>query len=85
MNRAVRTNDGGEGFMVGAGNHFSYAGLIEAFKGVNKKKRRIDSRDQAAGALHEAAKRFDQIFSGVLAKNSDPVRCDNAYVPMCSP
>jgi hypothetical protein len=51
------------GFMVGAGYHFSYAGLIEAFKGVSKKKRRIDTRDQAAGALHEAAKQFDDIFS----------------------
>ena len=75
----------GEGFMVGAGYHFSYAGLIEALKGVSKKKRRIDTRDQAAAALHEAAKQFDDIFAGMRAPNLNRVRCDNAYVPMCSP
>ena len=31
-NRAVRVDDGGCGWMVGAGHHLSYAGLIEYFK-----------------------------------------------------
>jgi hypothetical protein len=31
-NRAVRADDGGLGWMVGAGHHLSYAGLIEYFK-----------------------------------------------------
>ena len=32
VNRTVRADDGGVGWMVGAGHHFSYAGLIEFFK-----------------------------------------------------
>lgn len=31
-NRHVRVNDGGVGWMVGAGHHLSYAGFIEFFK-----------------------------------------------------
>jgi hypothetical protein len=63
MNRAVRTDDGGAGFMVGAGLHFSYAGLIEAFKARNGK-RSHDDWSTAASMLHMAAKSFVAIFSG---------------------
>mmetsp|Transcript_21344 Transcript_21344/g.56190 ORF Transcript_21344/g.56190 Transcript_21344/m.56190 type:complete len:346 (+) Transcript_21344:580-1617(+) len=63
MNRAVRTDDGGAGFMVGAGLHFSYAGLVEAFK-ARDGKRSHDDWSTAASMLHMAAKSFVALFSG---------------------
>ena len=54
--------------MVGAGLHFSYAGLIEEFKAVRRaagdNKRRTSDRDTAASCLHMAARQFKTIFTG---------------------
>jgi hypothetical protein len=71
LNREVRDADGGVGFMVGAGLHFSYAGLIEEFKAVGRaagdNKRRTSDRDTAASCLHMAARQFKTIFTGACA------------------
>ena len=69
MNAIVREEDRGLGFMVGAGLHLSYAGLIEAFKPATKprgrgEKRPVDGRDSAASWLALAASQFDYLFGG---------------------
>ena len=69
MNAAVREADRGIGFMVGAGKHLSYAGLIEAFKPKAKvkgrgEKRPIDGRDSAASWLARAGEQFYHLFAG---------------------
>ena len=82
MNRAVRTDDGGAGFMVGAGLHFSYAGLVEAFK-AHDGKRSHDDWSTAASMLHMAAKSFVALFSGARYLTFEPmawVRCLRACV-----
>ena len=75
LNRAVRVDDGGDGFMVGAGTHFSYKGLIEPFKPKSAKKRRrgtstelrpVDGRDDSASWLSWAALSFNKLFKGAF-------------------
>ena len=45
-NRAVRVDDCGLGWMVGAGHHQSYAGLIEYFKAANTQGTRSTAHTQ---------------------------------------
>ena len=57
-NRAVRVDDGGLGWMVGAGHHQSYAGLIEFFKAADTHGARSPAhahtpkRERVAGCVH---------------------------------